>query len=229
LRRALGRARRPHDWKEISVRLTKFGHACVLVEANGTRMLIDPGVFSPGWEDLPDVTAVLVTHQHPDHLDLKRLPALLSANPDVRVFADPGSAAALEAAQLADAVHTVQAGEILDLALPVRVFGEEHAIIHADLPGLPNRGYLIDDRLFLPGDSLVVPDIPVQILGVPVAAPWMALKEAVEFLRSVRPQVFFPIHEKLLVSSALVYGALQRLAPPESQWLDLDDGRTVEL
>jgi len=32
----------------LAVRITLFGHACVLVESNGTRVLIDPGPTRPG-------------------------------------------------------------------------------------------------------------------------------------------------------------------------------------
>jgi hypothetical protein len=122
----------------------------------------------------------------------------------------------------------VNAGDRIE-GLPVEVFGESHAVIHRDLPGLPNRGYLIGGRLYLPGDSLQVPATAVEILGVPVAAPWMAIKEAVEFLRSVHPRIAFPIHEKLLAATTTPYTLLQRLKPDDCDWLDLDDGRTVEI
>jgi len=61
------------------------------------------------------------------------------------------------------------------------------------------------------------------------SAPWMAVKEAVEFFRAVNPAVAFPIHEKLLVNPAMVYGLLSRLGPPDARWIELDDGHTEEL
>ena len=80
------------------MQLTRFGHSCLLVVDGDARILIDPGTFSAGFEDLTGLTAVLITHQHADHLDLDRLPAVIAANPDAVVHADPGSVPQLEAA-----------------------------------------------------------------------------------------------------------------------------------
>ncbi len=209
------------------MKLTKYGHSCLLIEQGPDRILVDPGVFSPGWETLTGLTAVLVTHQHPDHVDPARLPGLLALNSDVQLFADPGSVSTL--AVVGVTATPVEAGDILDVRTSVEVFGDTHAVIHRDLPTIPNRGYLIAGRLYLPGDSLQVPSPPVEILGVPTAAPWLALKESVEFLRAVDPTIAFPIHEKLLANPAAAYGLLEKLKPTDTQWLNLDDGHPVDL
>src|SRR5688572_12610459 len=69
--------------------ITHLGHSAVLVETDDARIMIDPGNFSDAWHGLTDLDAVLLTHQHPDHMDPQELPALLTANPGVRVFAEP--------------------------------------------------------------------------------------------------------------------------------------------
>ena len=76
--------------------VTHFGHSCVLLDTGAARLLIDPGNFSTDFENVTGLDAVLVTHQHPDHLDLERLPALLRANPDARLIVDSGTAGQLE-------------------------------------------------------------------------------------------------------------------------------------
>jgi hypothetical protein len=63
------------------MRLTKFGHSCLLVEEGGARVLLDPGSFSEGFETLEGLTAVCLTHQHVDHLDPERVRLLLDRNP----------------------------------------------------------------------------------------------------------------------------------------------------
>jgi L-ascorbate metabolism protein UlaG (beta-lactamase superfamily) len=96
-------------------------------------MLLDPGSFSKGFEELEGLTAVCFTHQHVDHLDRERLRGLLDRNPGVRVISDEGSAEALgEAGAEAEVVHD---GDELEIAgVGVRVVGRDHAVIHPDVP-----------------------------------------------------------------------------------------------
>ena len=56
--------------------LTKYGHACVAVSDAGQRLVIDPGAFTEA-SALEGASAVLVTHEHPDHFVPARLRAAL--------------------------------------------------------------------------------------------------------------------------------------------------------
>ncbi len=198
-----------------SVRITHFGHSCVLVETGSARLLFDPGAFSPGFESVRDLDAVLITHQHVDHLDTERLPALVEANPRATLVVDPGSAQ--EAARLGLTARQVAPGDSLPLGgATVAVVGGEHAVIHPSVPMPPNTGYVVDDGAFYhPGDSLHVPEQEVDVLGLPTAAPWLKTGEAVDFLRAVGPRVAVPIHEALLNDTGrqLTYGWFSRMAP----------------
>ena len=193
----------------MSVRITRYGHSCLLVEEAGARLLLDPGIFSSGFEELTGLTGVLITHQHPDHLDGNRLRRLLDANPEARLHCDEGSADGL-----ADLPRTVvHAGDRLDLGTPVDVVGSRHAVIHPDLPVIPNVGYLVAERFFTPGDALTVPEADVEVLGLPTAAPWLKLSEAVDLLRAVAPRRPFPVHDAVLAQPQIWYGMFESLAP----------------
>ena len=76
--------------------------------------------------------------------------------------------------------------------------GSEHAVIHPDIPVIPNVGYLVDDTLYHPGDAYFVPETPVSVLLLPTSGPWMKLSEAADYVRAVRPQQVIQIHEMLL-------------------------------
>jgi L-ascorbate metabolism protein UlaG (beta-lactamase superfamily) len=209
------------------MRIQKFGHACLLVEHADARLLIDPGTFSPGFEGLTGLTGILITHQHYDHLDQDRLPTVLERNPAAVVHADEATAG-----QLADKGYQMQAvhhGDVLDLGAPVQVFGRDHAQVHPDVPVIPNVGYLVAERLFHPGDSFTRPDLDVEILGLPTAAPWMKAAEAVDYLRAVHPQVAVPIHEALMTRPELHYGLFEALAPTGTQVRVIDAGEPIDL
>ena len=76
------------------MKLTHLGHACLLVETGRARLLIDPGTLS-AFDDVRDLDAVLVTHQHPDHVDPARLAPLLQASPGAALWVDADTATAV--------------------------------------------------------------------------------------------------------------------------------------
>lgn len=204
------------------MKISKYGHSCLHVVDGSASILIDPGSFSQGFETLSGLTAVLITHQHADHVDPRRLAGVLRANPDAALYADSGSVAVLAEADIT--ATPVKTGDQLDVGTSVEVFTGDHAVIHRDIPVISNACYLIGGRLLHPGDSLTVIDRPVEILALPASAPWMALKEAVDYFRAVNPAVAIPIHEKVMANPAMVYGLLTKLGPGDARWLNLDDG-----
>lgn len=204
------------------MRLTKYGHSCLLVETGDARVLLDPGGFSSGFEDLEGLTAILVTHQHPDHVDADALPRLLDRNPEATLYADEGSAAKLRDDAGIDATAT-SPGDVLDVGCRIEVGSGIHAEIHPDIPRIPNVGYLIDGRLWHPGDSLVAPDTEVEILALPTVAPWMRIAMAIDFYREVAPRVAVPIHDAITTVPAMYRGMLTDLGPERSELRSADE------
>jgi len=215
------------------MRLTHLGHACLLVETGGQRLLVDPGVFSQGIVDVTGLNVILVTHQHADHVDLQRLPAILEANPQARLYAEPQAAAVMAEAGIGSE-HTV-AGEELSfgrvLVMPV---GEKHALINEALPRIGNLGVVIraegEPTLFHPGDAYDAAPGQVDILAVPLNAPWTASRETVAFAQRIAPQVSIPIHDALLndIGRQLYLSQLQRFGPESMEVRDLADGVAVD-
>ncbi|TCP54307.1 L-ascorbate metabolism protein UlaG (beta-lactamase superfamily) [Tamaricihabitans halophyticus] len=211
------------------MRIVHYGHACVLVETDSARVLIDPGAFSTNFERERELDAVLITHQHFDHIDAERLPALLAENPNAQLITDPGSAETV--AKLELPARTVQPGDELRFGdTEVHVVGGSHAVIHPDIPMIPNVGYLFGDGEFYhPGDSFHQPERPVDVLALPTGAPWLKAAEAVDFLRAVHPRLAVPIHEAVLANPAMHYGLFTNLAPDgtEVRVLPRDESATV--
>ena len=193
------------------MKLTHLGHACLLVETAGARLLIDPGTMS-SFTDVRDLDAVLVTHQHPDHVDVPRLVALLAANPAATLVVDPDSVTAVAGLP----PHVVaRPGDRLTLGgATVDVVGGLHAAVYGDIPGCTNSAYLVDGGALLhPGDSFVVPEQDVDVLAVAVDGPWLKLSEAVDYVRAVSPRVAVPIHEGETTDPGKYAGMLTAFSP----------------
>ncbi|HWE88837.1 MAG TPA: MBL fold metallo-hydrolase [Pseudonocardiaceae bacterium] len=211
------------------MQIVHFGHSCVLIDTGSARLLLDPGTFSTGFEDLTGLDAILITHQHFDHLDEQKLPALVAANPGARLVVDEGSAEKVAALGLE--LTVARPGDALELGgAAVNVVGGRHAVIHSDIPVIPNAGYVIEHGAFYhPGDSFFVPEQEIDVLGLPTGAPWLKAGEAVDFLRAVAPRVAVPIHEAVLANPHLHYGLFANLAPTGSTVTVLPRGELTEV
>lgn len=208
------------------MRVQKYTHACVRLEKGDHALVIDPGTFSEA-EPLDGATAVLITHEHPDHLD----PAKLEMYPDLPIYTN-----AAVAEQLADfgkeRLNVVAEGSRFDIgSFQVSVHGALHEVIHPDLPSVPNVGFFVDDSFFHPGDAFTVPDRPVRTLMVPVSAPWLRAADSVDYIRTVRPELALAVHDGLYNDRglSLVDGLLGRMAEQAgSEYRRLATGAAVD-
>jgi L-ascorbate metabolism protein UlaG (beta-lactamase superfamily) len=184
------------------MRFTKLGHSCVRLDKDGAVLVIDPGSFSDAAAALDGATAVLVTHEHPDHLDTDALRAALSSDPDLTLWAN--QAVCAQFSDFGERAHEVRHGDALEVAgFDVHVYGVDHALIHADIPLVVNTGFLVDGEVFHPGDSFTVPEEPVRTLLVPISAPWLKAGEMIDYFRQVAPDRGYAIHDAILNDNGL--------------------------
>src|ERR671928_1765824 len=207
--------------------LIKHGHACVVLTDGERRLVIDPGAFTDP-AALQGASAVLITHEHADHLEPERLRAALDADPALEIWANQAVAGKLEGT--GGRVHVVGHGDAFTAAgFDVHAHGELHAVIHPDIPRITNIGFLVDGQVFHPGDAFTVPDEPVATLLLPVHAPWSKISEVIDYVRAVHADQAFAVHDALLSDAGLgVVGGLlgergpgtptpfSRLAPGDS-------------
>lgn len=215
------------------MRITHLGHACLLVEIADARIVLDPGEWSPAAQGLRDLDAILVTHQHPDHLDQERLPDLLGANPDARLVTDADTADLLRGKGFHP--ETLHGGdEVVVNAATVCGVGEQHALIHDDIPRIHNTGMRISadgEPTFLhPGDALDAEVEGVEVLAFPLNAPWARSRDMTAFLRRISAPHAVPVHDGLLNAAgrALYLGQASRLGSRDTRIHDLADGAPRE-
>lgn len=213
------------------MRVTYLGHACLLIESDYTRVLIDPGTYSEGFESLRDLDAIAVTHLHPDHVDPERFPELARVNPGARLLIEPE---AIQALAIGPA-NVFAAGAVTTVGgIRIEAVGGRHASNHDQVSPLGNVGLILTDsaklRLFHPGDSYDETPGDIDVLGLPLSAPWCRMSETLDFLRAVKPKVAIPIHDGLLNEAG--HGAylmhVETFGPAETTARRLSVGATFD-
>jgi L-ascorbate metabolism protein UlaG (beta-lactamase superfamily) len=184
--------------KELTrlMRVTKFEHAALRLDAGEQTLLIDPGSFTAPLDDLNALVGIVITHEHPDHWTPEHFDRLLRAAPDTPIFAPSGVARAAEGYD----ITVVSPGDTVEVgAFTLRFFGGRHEIIHSSLPVVENVGVLVNDELYYPGDSYAVPEgVEVGTLAAPLGAPWLKIGEAIDFVLAVAPRRAFGTHDMTL-------------------------------
>jgi len=182
------------------MKLTKYKHACFTVENDGDVLVVDPGNFATDFIAPEHVVAVIITHEHPDHFDLEQLMTIVDKNPNVTIYAHDSVVSQLEAVN----AESVSPGDSIDTGnFRLRFTGGQHAIIHDSIPPIANIGVIVNDLIYYPGDSFVLPGAPVDTLALPAGAPWMKMSEAMDFLIAVKPRIAFPTHDSLLSENGI--------------------------
>jgi L-ascorbate metabolism protein UlaG (beta-lactamase superfamily) len=211
------------------MQLTKLGHACVRLQKDGATLIIDPGVWS-GRDVLADADAVLVTHEHPDHLDADALRGSLALNPGLQLWTNASVAG--QFAQFGGQVHVVAHGDSFTAAgFDVHVHGSDHARIVPEIPVIANTGFAVDGQVFHPGDSFTVPEEKVATMLVPVSAPWLKFAEVADYIQATGGVRGFAIHDAVLseFGLGLVSNLLKVVSAPGAPVTRLEPGTTVEL
>jgi L-ascorbate metabolism protein UlaG (beta-lactamase superfamily) len=207
----------------MDVTITKLVHACLLIEINGNRILLDPGIFT--WQDerfdlsmVEGVDRILITHEHADHVNANLVQAVVDRSNDAdvettpslqRILAEQGIAAVTEGTPQFAAPHE---------RIPVG-------------PGPQNIGFHVEGAISHPGDShSFVETMP--ILAMPFAAPWGSLVAGVDRTRLVNPQYVVPIHDAFLSEPGrdFMYGlAVAGLFDDDIEFVNLKDFDSVTL
>lgn len=212
------------------MRVTKHEHATLRLDESGETLIVDPGSFTAPLDELSNVVALVITHEHPDHWTPDHLDRILASAPGIPMFAPAGVAAAAAGYDITVVApgDTATAG-----AFTLRFFGGDHAVIHESLPMVQNVGVLINNELYYPGDSYAVPEgVDVDALAAPLGGPWLKVGEAMDFVLAVKPRRAFGVHDMTL-SDAGRNMHRQRLQWATEQdggkFFELDPGDSLDL
>ena len=177
------------------MKITKHGHACLELELDGKKALIDPGFYTEDVSGLTDVVALVITHSHDDHCFENQVAGIAKSNPGIKIFGTSEVAAKLSGFD----VTTVYHGDFYqEQGFSFEFFGDMHQVIHESIPLIQNTGVMVNGKLYYPGDSYTTPEAPVEILACPTSAPWLKIGDVMDFVAAVKPKQSFATHNALL-------------------------------
>jgi L-ascorbate metabolism protein UlaG (beta-lactamase superfamily) len=208
--------------------LTKYEHACFVVEKDGKSVVIDPGVLTTDFTMPDNVVAVVITHEHPDHLDIDHLSEIAGVNPSVVMIGPADVTAKLKNFE----TRTVHGGDNFTIdGIELEFYGDQHAAIHPSWPRAQNVGVMIDERVYYPGDSFTIPEKSVDTLALPIGAPWLKVSEVVDFMVAVGPRFAFPTHDAVLSADGQGFhdGTISKFAEGADIEYRRIDGETIDI
>ena len=197
------------------MQLTWYGHSTVLVELDGIRLLTDPVLrarvlhlrrnATVDARAIGRVDAILVSHGHWDHLDLRSLRHLARA---ATVIVPRGLGPLLRRRGCTSVTEVSPGSDTEFGSLHVRAVHAEHGRVRRGLGGAsPAIGYVLvgSRRIYFAGDTdlfagmsdlapLDVALLPVSGWGRRLPAGHLSPQRAAEALALLRPAVAVPIH-----------------------------------
>ncbi|MBO3270521.1 MBL fold metallo-hydrolase [Hymenobacter defluvii] len=181
------------------MKITKYIHSCLLLEQDGEQLLFDPGTFTfADGAVTPDtfknVSTVVITHQHPDHLDVKALQEIVRLS-GAAVLSTPEVADQLKPYGLK--VQVVVEGSLQVGAFQLEAVSVPHEpILDSELPQM--LAFFINGKVLNPADSfspILQKFKRVELLILPVMAPFLTELRVAEFARQLEPQQILPVHD----------------------------------
>ena len=181
------------------MKISKYLHSCLVFEEKGYKLLIDPGKFSFAEglvkpEQFADVRSIIITHIHPDHLDIENL----------RIIAQLSGASILTNKQVGEKLtETNIPFELLCNGIQqlgpfkLETFTVQHQLI-MDNPLPQMTGLLINDKVLHPVDSLdesLLKYKDVELLLMVTMAPFATEPQIAAFADKLQPKQILPVHD----------------------------------
>jgi len=210
------------------MKLTKFQHACFVVEKDGVSVVIDPGTYTHDFIMPKHVAAIFVTHSHPDHLHNQLIVSILRQHPKAVLLAHESIVHDFQN----EHTQAIAVGETVDAGgITLQFVGGTHEPIDVSITPPANIGVIIENSLYYPGDSFYIPNQPIKQLALPVSAPWLTIGALLNFMRALQPSFVFPTHDAILSSEgqALIDGMASSVANAAGIQYKRINGKTVEL
>jgi L-ascorbate metabolism protein UlaG (beta-lactamase superfamily) len=195
--------------------ITWLGHSSVVVEMDGTRVVIDPVLrrrvahlrrkAAVPVSDLGPIDAVLVSHAHRDHLDV---PSLMQIGRSLPVIVPLRDGAVLRRRGFSHVVEVTVGDELTVGPLHVEIVPAEHGAVRRFIRARSVAVSFVirgSRSIYFAGDTDLFPEMsnvaPVDVALLPISgwgprlpAGHLDARRAAEALQLIRPSTAVPIH-----------------------------------
>jgi L-ascorbate metabolism protein UlaG (beta-lactamase superfamily) len=207
------------------MKVTRYFQSCLLIEEGSARILIDPSGQEKGHiGKMGRLDAVLYTHEHSDHFDAEMAQTFVEQG-IAPVYANASTAKLIKASKT-----IVKDGQEFKInGVRVKVIELPHCLMPDGTQGPQNVGYLINDKLFHPGDGKELDGLRIDNLALPIIGPDISIKDAFAFAKQISAKAVIPIHYDFLgLKPEIVKSFAERFEMPFKVHI-LKNGQSVEL
>jgi L-ascorbate metabolism protein UlaG (beta-lactamase superfamily) len=213
------------------MKITKYGHACLLVSNDiGEHIIIDPGCFTKLPSDLAGISAIIITEEHVDHLDISNIKMILSANPQALIYTSSGASKLLTQNSIVSETIEGQIEKSIG-KFKISFYENDHAISYGSSP-CKSLAIKINDDIYYPSDTYNVIEEKVKILALPTSGPWHKVSDAVDFANNINSEKILATHNGLYNSDGnqvTNHFIKMNLVDQKREYIFLEDGETTNL
>lgn len=180
--------------------ITFLGHGSLILSGKGTVVHVDPFSKVADYATLPKADIILITHEHPDHLDSAALQAIRKET--TRVIASAAAAGPVKGATVLENGARLSLGQLGVEAVPA------YNIKHERSPGVPfhpkgrGNGYVVTMaglKVYITGDTENIPEmknlVGMDVAFLPMNLPYTMTPEMVaDAARMISPKILYPYH-----------------------------------
>jgi L-ascorbate metabolism protein UlaG (beta-lactamase superfamily) len=185
---------------EGDLKITFLGHGTLMFSFGGNVIHIDPFSRVADYSKLPQADMILLTHEHPDHLDLKAL-EFLRTDKTVLVLSE-------KCAQQVKGGIIMRNGDVQNIeGLKIEAV-PAYNLVHMRSEGVPfhpkgdGNGYVItfgDKRIYVAADTENIPEMKklkdIDFAFLPMNLPYTMTPEMVaDAAKAFKPKVLYPYH-----------------------------------
>lgn len=181
------------------MKISKYIHSCLLFELAGHKLLFDPGVFTFAEgvvtpHNFADVNSIVITHIHPDHLDIPNLKKIIELS-SAAIYTNEEVGMAIEKEGLRyqlinEGIYTV--GPFKLQAIPV----VHEPLLDNPIPQM--TAYIINDKVLHPVDSMegkLTAYKGIELLVMVTMAPFTTELTIAKFADAIKPKQILPVHD----------------------------------